>query len=96
MAFFINAQVFKLNSLYCQILLVQPYKGNSIVTRHLESMIRMSEAHARMHLGNHVSEEDVDVAIRVLVDSISKQKFSVQIVLRKVFFFLSYHYWHSL
>ncbi|KAJ8629958.1 hypothetical protein MRB53_023281 [Persea americana] len=46
--------------------LSSPYNGNSIVTRHLESMIRMSEAHARMHLGNHVSEEDVDVAIRVL------------------------------
>ncbi|XXG72740.1 hypothetical protein AAC387_Pa07g1770 [Persea americana] len=63
--------------------LSSPYNGNSIVTRHLESMIRMSEAHARMHLGNHVSEEDVDVAIHVLVDSISKQKFSVQIVLWK-------------
>ncbi|RWR84961.1 DNA replication licensing factor MCM2 [Cinnamomum micranthum f. kanehirae] len=59
----------ELNSLYCQILLVEPYKGNSIVTRHLELMIRMLETHARMHLRNHVSEEDVDMAIRVLNNS---------------------------
>ncbi|RWR84963.1 DNA replication licensing factor MCM2 [Cinnamomum micranthum f. kanehirae] len=61
-------KLMNLNSLYCQILLVQPYKGNSIVTRHFESMIRMLEAHARMHIRVHVSEEDVDVAIRVLVE----------------------------
>lgn len=48
-------------------------------------MIRMSEAHARMHLRQHVTQEDVDMAIRVLLDSfISTQKFGVQKALQKV------------
>lgn len=56
-----------------------------IAVRHLESMIRMSEAHARMHLRRYVSQEDVDMAIRVLLDSfISTQKFGVQKALQKV------------
>lgn len=53
--------------------------------RHLESMIRMSEAHARMHLRQHVTQEDVDMAIRVLLESfISTQKFGVQKALQRV------------
>ena len=45
----------------------------------------MSEAHARMHLRSYVSQEDVDMAIRVLLDSfISTQKFGVQKALQKV------------
>lgn len=49
-------------------------------------MIRMSEAHARMHLRQHVTQEDVDMAIRVLLESfISTQKFGVQKALQKVY-----------
>ncbi|KAL6630518.1 hypothetical protein ACP70R_028591 [Stipagrostis hirtigluma subsp. patula] len=44
-------------------------QGVPIAVRHIESIIRMSEAHARMHLRSYVSREDVDMAIRVLVDS---------------------------
>jgi DNA replication licensing factor MCM2 len=45
----------------------------------------MSEAHAKMHLRSYVSQEDVDMAIRVLLDSfISTQKFGVQKALQKV------------
>ncbi|TYH83491.1 hypothetical protein ES332_D02G135700v1 [Gossypium tomentosum] len=44
-------------------------QGVPIAVRHIESMIRMSEAHARMHLRQHVTEEDVDMAIRVLLES---------------------------
>ncbi|KVD98115.1 hypothetical protein Ccrd_024266, partial [Cynara cardunculus var. scolymus] len=48
-------------------------------------MIQMSEAHARMHLRQHVTQEDVDMAIRVLLDSfISTQKYGVQNNLEKV------------
>ena len=43
--------------------------GLPIAVRHLESMIRMSEAHARMHLRDRVTQEDVNVAIRVMVES---------------------------
>ncbi|KAF2589444.1 hypothetical protein F2Q70_00038420 [Brassica cretica] len=61
-------------------------QGVSIATRHLESMIRMSEANARMHLRQYVTEDDVNMAIRVLLDSfISTQKFGVQRTLRESF-----------
>nr|ACN78877.2 minichromosome maintenance 2 protein [Pisum sativum] len=61
-------------------------QGVPIAVRHIESMIRMSEAHARMHLRQHVTPEDVDMAIRVLLDSfISTQKFGVQKALQKSF-----------
>ncbi|KAJ3671882.1 hypothetical protein LUZ60_007961 [Juncus effusus] len=61
-------------------------QGVPIAVRHLESMLRMSEAHARMHLRNYVAQEDVDMAIRVLLDSfISTQKFGVQKALQKEF-----------
>lgn len=65
--------------------LLQHGQGVPIAVRHIESMIRMSEAHARMHLRQHVTQEDVDMAIRVLLDSfISTQKFGVQKALQKV------------
>ncbi|RID49669.1 hypothetical protein BRARA_H00452 [Brassica rapa] len=61
-------------------------QGVSIATRHLESMIRISEANARMHLRQYVTEDDVNMAIRVLLDSfISTQKFGVQRTLRESF-----------
>ncbi|XP_065853028.1 DNA replication licensing factor MCM2 [Euphorbia lathyris] len=61
-------------------------QGVPIAVRHIESMIRTSEAHARMHLRHHVTEEDVDMAIRVLLNSfISTQKYGVQRALQKSF-----------
>jgi hypothetical protein len=43
--------------------------GLPIAVRHLESMIRMSEAHARMHLRDRVTQTDVNLAIKVMVES---------------------------
>ncbi|XP_074269548.1 DNA replication licensing factor MCM2 [Silene latifolia] len=61
-------------------------QGVPIAVRHIESMIRMSEAHARMHLRHHVIQEDMDMAIHVLLGSfISTQKFGVQKALQKSF-----------
>ena len=40
-----------------------------IALRHLESIIRMSEAHARMHLREYVNETDVDLAISIMLES---------------------------
>lgn len=40
--------------------------GFTIVTRHIESLIRMAQASARMHLRNEVKGEDIDLAISVL------------------------------
>lgn len=57
-----------------------------ITVRHIESMIRMSEAHARIHLRDYVNEDDVNMAIRVMLESfISTQKFSIMRTMRKTF-----------
>ena len=46
--------------------------------RHIESMIRMAESHAKMHLREFVSEDDVNMAMRVMLESfIDTQKYSV-------------------
>ncbi|CAI5502696.1 unnamed protein product [Closterium sp. Naga37s-1] len=61
-------------------------QGVPIAVRHVESMIRMSEAHARMHLRQFVTDDDVDTAIRVLLESfIGTQKYGVQRALEKSF-----------
>ena len=53
--------------------------------RHIESMIRMAEAHAKMHLREYVTEDDVNMAIRVMLESfIDTQKFSVMRNMKKV------------
>ena len=60
--------------------------GVPIAVRHIESLLRMSEAHAKMHLREYVREDDIDAAIATLLDSfISSQKFSVQNALKKSF-----------
>lgn len=45
----------------------------------------MAEAHARIHLRDYVIEDDVNMAIRVMLESfIDTQKFSVMRSMRKV------------
>jgi len=45
----------------------------------------MAEAHAKMHLREYVRKDDVDLAIRVMLESfIAANKFSVIKTLRKV------------
>jgi DNA replication licensing factor MCM2 len=52
--------------------------GIPIAVRHIESLIRMSEAHAKIHLRDEVTTSDVNVAIEMLLDSfIQSQKSSV-------------------
>jgi DNA replication licensing factor MCM2 len=43
--------------------------GIPIAVRHIESVLRMSEAHAKIHLRDYVRTEDIDFAIRMLLDS---------------------------
>jgi DNA replication licensing factor MCM2 len=60
--------------------------GIAIGARHIESIIRMSEAHARMHLRDIVRDDDVDVAISLMLESfIQSQKFSISRMIRKRF-----------
>ncbi|GMH23361.1 hypothetical protein Nepgr_025204 [Nepenthes gracilis] len=84
---FKDSDMEKLTSVYAELRRESSHgQGVPIAVRHIESMIRMSEAHARMHLRSHVTQEDVDMAIGVLLGSfISTQKFGVQRVLQKRF-----------
>ena len=60
--------------------------GIPIGVRHIESMIRMSEAHAKMHLRQYVKPEDINMGIRMLLESfLSSQKASVAQALRPKF-----------
>ena len=63
-----------------------------ITVRHIESMIRIAESHAKMHLREWVSEDDVNMAIRVMLESfIDTQKYSVMKTMKKTFSrYLSY------
>lgn len=57
--------------------------GIAIGIRHIESMLRMSEAHAKMHLREYVRPDDVDVAIKMLLESfLQSQKSSIASALR--------------
>ncbi|EFC38577.1 predicted protein [Naegleria gruberi] len=60
--------------------------GLTITARHLESIIRMSEASAKMHLRSTVNDSDVNTAISVMLESfISTQKYSVAGSLKRKF-----------
>ncbi|POW15502.1 hypothetical protein PSTT_02107, partial [Puccinia striiformis] len=57
-----------------------------ITVRHLESMIRMSEASAKIHLREYVRSDDIDLAIQVAINSfIQCQKVSIKKQLERGF-----------
>lgn len=56
-----------------------------ITVRHIESIIRMSEAHAKIHLREYVQEDDVNMAVRMMLESfVETQKYSVMKSMRQV------------
>lgn len=56
-----------------------------ITVRHVESIIRMAEAHAKMHLREQVKENDLEIAIRTMLSSfISAQKHAITKTLVRV------------
>ncbi|KAK6029004.1 MCM2/3/5 family protein [Ostertagia ostertagi] len=58
----------------------------AITVRHVESMIRLSEAHAKLHLRAFVNDEDVQAATRIMLESfINTQKASIMRQMRKTF-----------
>lgn len=60
--------------------------GVPMTMRHVEAMIRMSEAHAKMHLRTEVNDKDVDIAIRIMLSSfIDSQKINVAQEMRAKF-----------
>ncbi|KAJ3619389.1 hypothetical protein MTP99_005074 [Tenebrio molitor] len=57
-----------------------------ITVRHIESMIRMAEAHAKMHLREYVHDDDVNMAVRMMLESfVETQKYSVMKSMRQTF-----------
>ncbi|KAF3914176.1 hypothetical protein ABW21_db0201124 [Orbilia brochopaga] len=57
-----------------------------ITVRHLESIIRLSEAFAKMRLSDYVQARDIDLAIGVIVESfIGAQKLSIKKSLARAF-----------
>lgn len=65
--------------------------------RHIESIIRMSEASAKMHLRDHVQESDMNFAIRIVLDSfVDTQKYSVMKSMRQVLLLSNFFYFFLL
>ena len=60
--------------------------GVPIAVRHIESVMRMAESSAKMHLREHVRQDDVDTAIKVMLESfLQAQKASVRRQLQRSF-----------
>lgn len=60
--------------------------GIPIAIRHVESIVRMSEASARLHLRDYVRLEDIDFAIEMMLDSfLQSQKLSIKKQLERKF-----------
>jgi len=58
--------------------------GIPIAVRHIESVIRMSEAYAKLHLRDYVRSDDIDFAIDMMLESfLQSQKLTVSRVLSK-------------
>ncbi|ODM98345.1 DNA replication licensing factor mcm2, partial [Orchesella cincta] len=57
-----------------------------ITVRHVESIIRLAEAHAKVHLREYVNDDDINMSIRIVLESfIDTQKFGVTRQMRKQF-----------
>lgn len=62
-----------------------------ITVRHIESIIRMAEAHAKMHLREYVLDEDINTAISMELESfVETQKYSIMKEMRKVIILINY------
>jgi len=77
----------KIASLYVQLRKESAASGGvPIAVRHVESIMRMAEAHAKMHLREYVRDDDMDASIHMMLESfLAAQKFSVRRSLRKSF-----------
>jgi DNA replication licensing factor MCM2 len=57
-----------------------------ITVRHLEAVIRLAESHARMYLRNYVTQDDFNMATRVMLESfVSTQKMGILKGMRRTF-----------
>lgn len=77
----------KVETFYAQLRKASQHTGAvPIAVRHIESLFRMSEAHARMHLRDNVGNDDLDLAIRVMTESLcDAQKYTFKRQWRRLF-----------
>lgn len=82
-----NMDMDKIAKMYSQLRQESLATGSLPITvRHIESVIRMSEAHTRMQLRDTVRDHDVNMSIRMMLESfIEAQKFSVMKKMRATF-----------
>ena len=58
-----------------------------VIVRQIKSMVRISAAHARMHLRDFVNDDDINVAIQIVLQSfIDAQKYGIMRTMKKVRF----------
>ncbi|TMW61791.1 hypothetical protein Poli38472_010854 [Pythium oligandrum] len=77
----------KVETFYAQLRRASQHTGAvPIAVRHIESLFRMSEAYARMHLRDNVCNDDLDMAIRVMTESLcDAQKYTFKRQWRRLF-----------
>ncbi|TDH69538.1 hypothetical protein CCR75_002276 [Bremia lactucae] len=82
-----NVDTTKVEAFYAQLRQASQHTGAvPVAVRHLESLFRMAEAYARMHLRATVVDSDVAFAIHVLTESLCKaQKYTFQRQWRRLF-----------
>lgn len=72
--------------LYTELRQESKHGGIAITVRHMESVIRLSEAHARIHLRDFVRDEDVTVAVALFLRCfLQTQKYSMRTAMEKRF-----------
>lgn len=77
----------KVETFYAQLRKASQHTGAvPIAVRHIESLFRMAEAYARMHLRDNVTNDDLDMAIRVMTESLCEaQKYTFKRQWRRLF-----------
>lgn len=81
-----NIDIKKVSHLYSDLRKESLNSGIPITVRHIESIIRVSEAFAKLRLSSSVSKQDLDSAISLTLESfLNAQKYSVSKQLRQKF-----------
>ncbi|CAI5438107.1 unnamed protein product [Caenorhabditis angaria] len=82
-----NSLVTKLSDIYAMMRKESMATASVVITvRSVESMIRLAEAHAKLHLRSYVNDDDCSAAIRIILESfVNTQKASVMRQMRKTF-----------
>ncbi|KAF1317116.1 DNA replication licensing factor mcm2, partial [Globisporangium splendens] len=77
----------KVETFYAQLRKASQHTGAvPIAVRHIESLFRMAEAYARMHLRDNVCNDDLDMAIRVMTECLCEaQKYTFKRQWRRLF-----------